>query len=169
MKEHKKQILISNTTTENVQEKIRELPKRFAHYTPRDFTGVWSLRIIRAEPHRYVIQLVDKTFEPTRDIRPDAPHDAPHIVVDIVQLEKDVSVVYYLKWKQWKVWFAGLFFLFLLIMCSASVYLRDDISIGELLSYLGSFILYLWWLVSNIKHDQLTLRVFAKLMGKTFA
>lgn len=145
--------------------KLMELPNRFGHYRSSSFRGEWQCNLIDYGRDVFCFQLIDKTFEiPKGNVKP----DVPLIILSISQWDCSSTIIkVVLRWKKLKLifaWFLGVTF----SICNIFMIMFIGYpQIGALLMLSGILqVFYLYWIISNIFHDVLTLKVFIELLKK---
>lgn len=165
----KRYALLGNCTVQKAQQKISEFSRRYMNYQLKRQKNIWVFRVVLEKSRGLIVQLIDKTFEPSRGR---VSSDQPYICINFTQVGEDVRLTYWLKWKKWKqalvVSGAVLYFAISLAVFHMST-LGDKHFIGSLGLLCGGLYVFLTWLLQNIRHDQLTLNVFRELLCKNFS
>ena len=63
---HKKYALLGNGTVQDAQQKISEFSRRYTNYQLNKQKNIWAFCIVAEKSKGLIVQLIDKTFEPTR-------------------------------------------------------------------------------------------------------
>lgn len=168
MKSARTHILIKNCTIVKVQQSILGFQERYQHYQKARCVNIWSFHLISMDDTKCVIQLIDKSFEPTRG---KVCSDAPYIFMSFTQKGEHVDVVCWIEWQKWKS-----------VLILATIGFNSMISIVHIYSsfshnkkglyavilWLCLFIAFIWWLIQNNQHDRLTMRIFRELLQKEY-
>lgn len=166
---HKKYALLGNCTVQDAQQKISEFSRRYTNYQLNKQKNIWAFCIVSEKSMGLIVQIIDKTFEPTRGR---VTSDQPYICICFMQVGDDVKLSYWLKWKKWKQILvasgAVIYFAISLAIFHMST-LGDKHFIGSLGLLCGGLCVFLAWLLQNIRHDRLTLNVFRELLYKNFS
>lgn len=168
MKIGRKHILIEQCTIEEMQQKLSEFPKRYHNFQMPKQESIWSFRIVSMDNKYYVIQLIDKNFEPPRG---KVSSDQPYIYIHTLQDGEHVKLVYWLRWQKWKfalIWFGVLFYssIWLTTICISTLGGKHSFfAVGLWLLGLCFFIV---WLAQNIRHDRLAMKIFEELLQRNF-
>lgn len=163
-----KYALLERCTIEKVQGKISDFSKRYTHYQINGQKNIWAFSVVSEKYGELVCQFVDKTFEPPRGR---GRSDQPYICVKLTQVGDNVKIAYWLEWKKWKlplvVSGSIMYFVFLGLGSSMST-----LEYKEILVIIGLYIyglcIFLTWIIQNIRHDRLTLKVFRDLLDKNY-
>ena len=160
----KKEIRL-NISSNLIIKKLNEFPNRFGHYRSSSFRGVWKCNLIDYVQDIFYFQLIDKTFEPPKGkVKP----YVPLIILSISQLDCNRTIIkVVLRWKIPKLIFAWLLGVTFLLCDIFMIMFISYPYIYKLLILIGILqIFYLYWIISNIFHDILTLKVFIELLKK---
>ena len=160
--------ILGQCSAKEAQRKIYEFSKRYTHYQFNEKKSVWTFNTISDNDGALTVQLVDKTFEPPRG---NVSSDQPYICIDFAQVEDNVKLTYRMKWKKWK-WplvISGMIFSFAialdLLFISALGSKEFIVGFGLMLF---AALLFATWLIRNIRHDRLAMKVFEELLCKNF-
>ena len=140
---------------------LEQFPERYQHYFYSYTQSYWKCDKVD-QFQGIVYQLVDRNFEPPRG---NVRSDAPFIYVRCEQDQDNVIITYKLKWQKWKVFFVWVialcFFSSGLLICKSHLPVE-----AGLLTYIWLFFLLgcAVWLVKNIRHDRITIRLFHELI-----
>lgn len=160
----KKHALLKNYTVQKAQQKISEFSRRYTSYQFNMQKNIWVFCVISEGSSDLIVQLIDKSFEPPRG---SVSSDQPYICIHFTQVEDDVKLTYRLRWKKWK-WpliISGMVLYFaipLILLC------MSEHTIASYALILFGACIFFTWLIRNICHDRLTLRVFRELLYKNF-
>lgn len=145
-------------------ERLCEFPNRFRHYRASNYKGEWTCNLTSCDQDTFCFQMIDKTFEPPKGrVKP----NVPFIKLKLGQLGSRSVVDITLKWKLSKLIFAlilGASFLLGNIFMSIFIDCPNVIALLLLSCILQIF--YAYWVISNIFHDILTLKLFIELIKK---
>lgn len=164
----KKYALLGNCTVQKAQQKISEFSNRYTSYQFNKMKNIWVFCVVSEIRNDLIIQLIDKAFEPPRG---NVSSDQPYICINFTQAGDDVKLTYWLKWKKWK-WplvISGMIFSFAI---ASSLLLNSALGSKEFIIGFGlmlfAAVLFATWLIQNIRHDRLTIKVFQELLSKNF-
>ena len=164
----KKYALLGNCTVQKAQQKISEFSNRYTSYQFNKMKNIWVFCVVSEIRNDLIIQLIDKAFEPPRG---NVSSDQPYIHLNITQAEADVKLTYRLKWKRWKLPLAIGGFVFCLAI-ALSLLLISALGSKAFVVGLGLMLfdasLFAAWLIRNIRHDLLAMKVFEELLCKNF-
>lgn len=164
----KKHALLERCTTEEIQHKFSDFPRRYHHYQSPNQENIWTFRIISGNSSDFVIQLIDKTFEPPRGR---VCSDQPYIYIRFLQKGENVTLTYWMEWQKWKQVLIAFGFGFILSISLANIVLsllsNKPFWVGAGLLVISIYVLFLW-LVQNKRHDLLAIKVFEELLQKNF-
>ena len=160
--------ILGQCSAKEAQRKIYEFSKRYTHYQFNEQKSVWTFNTVSEHDGALMVQLIDKTFEPPRG---NVSSDQPYIHLNITQAEADVKLTDRLKWKRWELPLAIGGFVFCLAI-ALSLLLISALGSKAFVVGLGLMLfdasLFAAWLIRNIRHDLLAMKVFEELLCKNF-
>ena len=116
---------------------------------------------------QYLLQLIDANFE-----RPRGPVKHSDVPLFHIHLCDDHALHYTYRWQRWKLVLVAVSICFLIVELIYVAVIFPQLSFRDLLFFilLWTFwsVLLIYWLVSNYRHDKLTLQVFKTLLEKRF-
>ena len=160
--------ILGQCSAKEAQRKIYEFSKRYTHYQFHEQKSVWTFNTVSEHDGALVVQLIDKTFEPPRG---NVSSDQPYICINFTQAGDDVKLTYWLKWKKWK-WplvISGMICSFAIasrLLLISALGSKDFVVGLGLMLFAAS--LFTAWLIRNIRHDRLAMKVFEELLCKNF-
>lgn len=162
------EINIGETPISDAINTISKFPKRFSHH--KFANTYWKCVVLKQKGNIIVLQLIDESFE--RPKGNPQKRDVPYIYIEF-RSECDGTILKYsYKWQRWKLltcYFSGiiLFFLFLTAFRAHTSFSHRDI--WAFIVLWGSMsALWVYWIVSNHKHDSLSICAFEALIQKCF-
>lgn len=147
---------------------LQSFPKRFQHL--RAEGTYWECRLIHQTSESITLQLIDKNFERPRG--PVKHSDVPYFRLQLREEAEETVLHYTYRWQLWKLALAAIS---ICVQIAAVIYeavifpqlsSRDILGFLLLWTFLSTLLIY--WLVSNYRHDKLTLQVFKTLLEKRF-
>lgn len=165
----RKHVLIEQYTIEEIQQKLSEFPKRYHAFQMPKQKNIWLFQIVSMNFNHYVIQVIDKYFEPPRG---KVSSDQPYIYIHVLQEGEHVRLTYWLRWQKWKL---ALILLGIIFYSSISLAIICINAPGEKHYF---FAVGLWllglcilaeWFSQNIRHDRLSLRIFEEILRRNFS
>ena len=164
--DNKFSLIFENTPIEQVFYKLKDICSRYRNYKYEKTK--WNIFCVKHEfPSYIVLTVVDSGFEIPRGNR----HDTPLFHVRLEQVGIDTIVVCEFKWRKWKKYLSIITTIISFIIWG--IWIHKTIVSFE---YEILFMLVLWtvipisiifvWIVQNIKHDNLTKKLFMYLLKK---
>lgn len=144
---------------------LQSFPKRYQHH--RAEGTYWECRLLRQGSESVTLQLIDANFE-----RPRGPVKHSDVPLFHIHLCDDHALHYTYRWQRWKLVLVAIS---ICVQIAAVIYeavifpqLSSRDILGFLLLWTSLSTLLIYWLVSNYRHDKLTLQVFKTLLEKRF-
>lgn len=139
---------------------------RYQHYYSNCTATYWKCNIVENHP-KLIFQLVDLSFEPPRgrNVR----SDAPYIEVNFEKGKGVTYINYSLYWQKWKtaLTFSTIFVLIILFIAPIiQAQVRRILTLPAFLIMSCLPVLFMVWIIQNIRHDLATIQVFQDLISK---
>ena len=158
-----KKRLYFDASPESVAEKLSGFSERYRCYHTKKYKGEWQCRLLFGSSNRFVFQMIDQTFDITKG---NAKPEFSLITLAISADGENSSVTdIFLKWQNRMVLIAC--FLPVLYL-SLGGYAVANGWWGIFVPYLVFFVLHFYWIWRRIRHDRLTMDVFADMLMKNF-
>ena len=158
-----KKRLYFDTSPESVAKKLSGFPKRYRRYRSQKYKGEWQCRLLIGDSNQFVFQMVDQTFDITKG---NAKPESPLITLAIRADGENSSVTdIFLKWQNLMVLIACFLPVLYLLFCGYAI---ANGWWGMFVPYLVLFVLHFCWIWRRIRHDRLTMDVFADMLMKNF-
>lgn len=158
--------ILKDTTVEQAYFKIKDLPNRFQNYKCENTK--WNILFYKQEfPNHIILTLVDTNFEVPRGEH----YDTPLFDIKLKENNDDTLLTCEFKWRRWKKILMIIFSVFAFSGWGWLLYSTIKQFEYRMLALLLLFTIIpiSWlgfWLVSNIKHDKLTRKVFINILKK---
>lgn len=147
---------------------ITAFPQRYHYY--RAETTHWECRLLQQNSERITLQFIDVDFERPRG-RVNR-RDVPYLYIRICEESTGTVLHYTYQWNLWKLFLVSLSASTLTAALIYTTIAFAQLSSRDILLYLilwGSMAaLLIYWLVTNYRHDKLTIHVFKDLLSKNF-
>ena len=144
---------------------LLSFPKRYQHH--RAEGTYWECRLLRQDSESVTLQLIDANFE-----RPRGPVKHSDVPLFHIHLGDDHVLHYTYRWQLWKLVLAAVSICVQIVAIIYEAVIFPQLSSRDILGFLllWTFLstLLIYWLVSNYRHDKLTLQVFKTLLEKRF-
>ena len=162
------QIVAKNMTVDMVKYILLEFPRRYSHYSVKGSKNIWKCSLIKHIDDNMIFQLIDKNFEPPRCKK----SDAPMFYVTLEQRRNDVFIKYTYCWQKWKKVFTTIITFICALLCMSSLFyvIANPVynAIFLLIIHCLELLLLSVWMISNRKHDNLTILIFVELLKRHF-
>ena len=147
---------------------LLSFPKRYQNH--RVEGTYWECRLIHQTSESITLQLIDKNFERPRG--PVKHSDVPYFRLQLREEAEETVLHYTYRWQLWKLALAVFSICFLTAEFIYVAVIFPQLSSRDILFFIIHWtflsILLVYWLVSNYRHDKLTLQVFKTLLEKRF-
>lgn len=165
----RKHAFVERCTTEELQEKLSEFPKRYHHFKLPKQENIWTFHIFSTTSNYCIVQLIDKTFELSRGT---VTSDQPYIHIHFLQEGQNVDMTYSMKWQKWKLALVALGIVIYSSISLPCIFISaspDNHTFWALSLCLCIFCIFILWVARNIRHDRLTLSVFEEILERNFS
>ena len=147
---------------------LLSFPKRYQNH--RVEGTYWECRLIHQTSESITLQLIDKNFERPRG--PVKHSDVPYFRLQLREEAEETVLHYTYRWQLWKLVLAAVSICVQIVAVIYEAVIFPQLSSRDILGFLllWTFLstLLIYWLVSNYRHDKLTLQVFKTLLEKRF-
>ena len=147
---------------------LLSFPKEYHHY--RAEGTYWECRLIHQTSESITLQLIDKNFERPRG--PVKHSDVSYFRLQLCEEAAETVLHYTYRWQRWKLLLVAVSVLILAAALVYTVFPFSQLSFRDILSLLLLWTpmsaLLIYWLISNYRHDKLTVQVFKTLLEKRF-